>query len=154
MIHHLLVTIAFVLGVQDPDLADRVTDDAKALEGLWLEVEMEKDGNRLNKDALKNPLQMLVKGAEMWIGKDASEQMGRYKTFKLDSTKSPKQLDLTSHDGNEKGQTAAAIYKLDKDRLTICMPYFTADPSTRPAEFKTVLGDTLMILVFQRAPAK
>jgi len=135
--------------------APDVTDDAKALQGLWLRVELESDGKRLIKDEIwGGPLQMFVKGAEMWIGKDASKEIGRHKTFKFDSAKSPKQLDLTSHDGQENGQTAAAIYKLEDGRLTICMPYFTTDPSTRPTEFKTKPGDTLMILVFERAAAK
>jgi RNA polymerase sigma-70 factor (ECF subfamily) len=153
MIQAVVVSVGIAALMQSPGVEYRATDDAQSLQGLWFQVEMESDGKKLNKDALKGAAQMLVKGSEMWIGKDAARQMGRYKTYKLDTTKTPKQIDLTSHDGQEKGQTAAAIYKLEDDRLTICMPYFTADPSTRPTQFTTVAGDTLMITVFERAPA-
>jgi RNA polymerase sigma-70 factor (ECF subfamily) len=155
MVHQLIIAVGLAWLAQAPEVTDKVADDAQALQGLWVEVGIESDGKKRAKDDLKAPpLEMFVKGAEIWIGREASKQTGRYKTYKLDATKLPKQIDLTSHDGQEKGQTAAAIYKLENDRLTICMPYYTADTSTRPAEFKTAPGDTLMTVVFERLPAK
>jgi hypothetical protein len=50
--------------------------------------------------------------------------------------------------------TAACIYRLEKEQLTICIPYFTKDPSKRPKEFKAEADDGLMLLTLERVKAK
>jgi uncharacterized protein (TIGR03067 family) len=70
----------------------------------------------------------------------------------LDAAKSPKDIDITSPDGHENGQTAACLCNLEKDRLTICIPYFTKDPTARPKEFKA--DDGAMLLVLERVSSK
>ncbi len=60
-------------------------------------------------------------------------------TFKLDSTKSPKSIDLTF------GHTFPGIYELDGDTLKIC-----AGLMHRPAEFKHKAGETSMWLLLHR----
>jgi uncharacterized protein (TIGR03067 family) len=70
--------------------------------------------------------------------------------IKVDPTKTPKHLDLTALDGEEKGATAACSYKLDGDRLTLCIPYFSQDRTVRPKEFKAGADGGIMLLVLER----
>ncbi len=64
-------------------------------------------------------------------------------TFKLDATKTPKQIDLTP-EGKGKTGVVHGIYKLEKDTLTVC---FGAPDKDRPTTFASKMdsGDTLTV---------
>jgi uncharacterized protein (TIGR03067 family) len=132
-------------------LGDEVSSkQVKELEGEWRWVEVERDGEKATADDVTS-LRLVFNGDEITIKKSDGTGRERKKTFKLDSGKSPKAIDITSLDGQEQGKTQACIYSLDKVRLKICMPYAPAkDPSERPAEFKTQAGDGLLLLVLER----
>jgi uncharacterized protein (TIGR03067 family) len=134
--------------------ADPVADEVKKLQGEWQVVGIELKGKKLDKDdpEAKN-MRVTIKDNEL-NALSVSNGRERKKTFKLDPAKTPKELDLTSLDGQEKDTTAACIYKLDKDRLTLCIPYFTKDPTVRPKEFKSGADDGLMLLTLDRVKAK
>jgi RNA polymerase sigma-70 factor (ECF subfamily) len=91
-----------------------------------------------------------IKDSEMTFRDTDKPGRERKKTFKMDPSKAPKELDITSLDGQEKGMTAACIYRLDGHRLMICIPYFVKDPSVRPKEFKSGADDGLMLLTLER----
>ena len=105
------------------------------MQGEWQVVEAK--GKKVTKDdAEVKAMRFVIKDNELVVRADGGGAE-RKKTFKLDPAKTPKEIDITSLDGQEKDTTAACIYKLEKDRLTICMPYFTKDPpsarrSSRP----------------------
>ena len=65
-------------------------------------------------------------------------------TYKLNTAKKPKEIDLV----NGKGNTMLGIYKLDKDALTICLG--EEDVDERPTEFASKEGTKVMLLVLQR----
>ena len=113
--------------------ADPAADEVKKLQGEWQVVEVEAKGKKAAKDdaEVKN-MRFVIKDNELTFRAADGAGRERKKTFKLDPAKSPKEIDITSLDGQEKDQTAACIYKLEKDRLTICMPYFVKDPSRGP----------------------
>ena len=71
----------------------------------------------------------MIQGDGITVPSPTRDGKERKQTFKLDPAKSPKEIDITSLDGQEKGKTAACIYKLEKDRLTICIPYFVEEAS-------------------------
>jgi uncharacterized protein (TIGR03067 family) len=135
--------------------ADPAADEVKKLQGDWQVVEVEIKGKKAAKDdaEVKN-MRFVIKDDGITLPSPAGDGKDRKKTFKLDPTKSPKEIDITSLDGQEKDQTAACIYKLDKDRLTICIPYFTKDPTIRPKEFKAGADDGIMLLTLERMKAK
>jgi uncharacterized protein (TIGR03067 family) len=64
-------------------------------------------------------------------------------TFKLDATKTPKQIDLMP-EGKGKAGAVRGIYKLEKDTLTIC---YAAPGKERPATFEAKMdsGHTLTV---------
>lgn len=133
--------------------ADAVADELKKLQGEWQAVEVEAQGRKNGKD---HPdvriLRFRFDDKGMMQPVTDGGGQGRKKSIKLDPTKSPKEIDITSHDGQEKDKTAACIYKLDGDRLTICIPYFAKDTSVRPKEFKA--DDGIMVITLERAKAK
>lgn len=135
--------------------ADPPADDVKRLQGEWRAVGVELDGKKLGADdAEAKAMRLAFKDNGLTFGTAAKPGRERKMTFVLDPAKAPKRIDLTSLDGQEKGVTAACIYELDGDRLTICMPYFVPDPSVRPAEFKAGAGSGRMLLTLERVKAK
>ncbi|MBP3958403.1 TIGR03067 domain-containing protein [Gemmata sp. G18] len=135
--------------------ADPAADEQKRLQGEWRAVEVELQGKKLTKDdAEAKAMRIVIVADGLTFSSTAKAGRERKMTIKLDPSKAPKHLDLTSLDGQEKDTTAACIYKLDGDRLTICMPYFVPDPSVRPKEFKSGKDDGLMLLTLERMKAK
>jgi uncharacterized protein (TIGR03067 family) len=132
--------------------ADPAADELKKLQGEWQVVEIEAKGKKVDKDASEvKDMRFVIKDDALTVGAGGAE---RKKAFKLDPTKTPKEIDITSLDGQEKDVTAACIYKFEKDKLTICIPYFTNDPSKRPKEFKAGADDGLMLITLEKVKAK
>jgi uncharacterized protein (TIGR03067 family) len=150
-----MTSIAFVVLVASSARAENpAADELKKLQGNWQVTEVEARGKKAGRDDPEiKSMRFVIKGDELSVG-SADGGATRQKTFKVDPTKSPREIDLTSLDGQEKDTTAACIYKLDGDRLTICMPYFTKDPSTRPKEFKAGADDGFMVITLERVNSK
>jgi RNA polymerase sigma-70 factor (ECF subfamily) len=125
-------------------------DDARALQGVWQAVWIESDGQKADSDEVGD-FRMTFKGNELTIGHADGNGRTRKSTFKLDPTKSPKEIDILSLDGQEKDQTTPGIYALDKSRLRICMPRAVGP---RPKDFTTRQGDGKLVLVLERVDPK
>jgi RNA polymerase sigma-70 factor (ECF subfamily) len=124
---------------------------AKELQGEWKAVEVEIQGEKSPEDQVKN-FRVVIKGDILNI--EVGNLGIRRKKFKLDPTKTPKAMDLTSLDGPAKGKDHAAIYELEKGRLRICFPDWTGGPAKRPPEFRTQPGDGYGLLTLERVKAK
>ncbi len=145
-------SIALLLAAVTGSFA-RADDDTKNLQGEWQVVEIQIKGKKKDDAETKN-LRLIFKDANLTARSAAGDGRERKKTFKLDSSKSPKQIDITSLDGVEKDQIAACIYKLEKDQLTICMPYFSKDTTVRPTEFKSGEDDGIMLVTLEHVKQK
>jgi len=78
-----------------------------------------------------------------WIRPGRTTEVYR---LKLDSTKSPKEVDLTAT--RLANQFLKGIYKFEGDQLFICYSYDPALP--RPAEFKVTTGERRYLYVLER----
>ena len=96
-------------------------------------------------------LDKLIKNDEITFNPEGE---GRKSKFKLDSSKTPKAIDLIPQDGPGKGKVAAGIYSLEKGQLKLCVHNFGGDLTQRPKEFKTQSGDGLGIIVLERVDRK
>lgn len=132
-----------------------VADDKEALkqlEGTYLLVGLEAKGLKLDAEKLKgtDPLErkIVIKGDQIIAYmKGGKEDPG---TIKLDASKSPPHIDITStKDG--KTEVNYGIYKFEKGVLTICT-LERGDPKDRPKEFKA--DDKALLLVLEKQPAK
>jgi uncharacterized protein (TIGR03067 family) len=142
-----MVVIAILLSVTGGAAYadDPVADEMKKLEGEWRYVSMEFQGIKIAKgDAKLNAAWRVI------ISGKALTWNGRNKIFKLDPSKSPKEMDMVSLDGFESGQTHAAIYKFENEGLIICLPYFNGDNFLRPNEFKATIEDGRMLVELER----
>ena len=68
-------------------------------------------------------------------------------TFTVDSTKSPKTMDIKASDGPNKGKTIPAVYKIDGDTVVICYQLGGGD---RPKTFESKKDTQLFLATYKR----
>ena len=126
---------------------DKSANDAKDLQGVWQAVDAEGNGEKLPADQVQE-LKIVFKGDEIFAVTPKGEQPKN--KFKLDSSKTPKTIDVIPIDGQDKGTIHAGIYSLKKGRLTLCINIFGKDPALRPTEFKTKANDGVGLITLER----
>jgi len=85
-----------------------------------------------------------------FLGSTIPEGEGRKVKFKLDSSKTPKAIDLIAIDGSDQGKIATGIYALKNRQLKLCVNLFGKDTTQRPTEFKTQAGDGVGFATLER----
>jgi uncharacterized protein (TIGR03067 family) len=130
-----------------PDIEPMESDDEPKepapLEGTWELIQMMTGGARPEISWMRVTFR---EGNVTWQQKDFDFN----ETYKLDASKNPKTIDLTvTSEGRLKGQTREGIYRIDGNRLQICM-VVRPDARQRPAEFKAGQGSNCMRFVLKR----
>ena len=115
--------------------------EVKDLQGEWAVVAMEEGGEKAPADALKG-MKWVVKGNEITGSQPGGT--GRM-SFKLDSGKTPKEIDITALDGNLKGTTSPGIYAIEGTRLRVCF-----GEKVRPKTFATAPGDGRTMITLEK----
>jgi uncharacterized protein (TIGR03067 family) len=126
---------------------DRVDPERQKLIGVWRLVSCQFNGER--QDVTK--ARAVVISAEvfgylalLWF--DGADDTGA--SYRIDSTKTPKWLDLTNLGGESKGASMRGLYVLKGDRLTLCFGSSNARPLSLDGGKGTEQG--LLILERQR----
>jgi uncharacterized protein (TIGR03067 family) len=112
--------------------SDPTVKDARALQGEWNFVAIEQGGVATALPAAVRGQKWVIKGDD--IKAVAPFVAGDHNmAFRLDSTKTPKEMDLMPQYDPYKGQQTPAIYELKAGRLRVC----SADPGgkLRPTNF-------------------
>ena len=113
--------------------------DRAALQGEWKIVSAESNG--------EPPPPGLLDGAKFVFCGDKLTLLGKERTFKLDATKNPRQIDFVP----TKGKTPQiGIYELDGDNLRLCV----GPADDRPKEFKTKPRTDHSLFVLKRKEAE
>jgi uncharacterized protein (TIGR03067 family) len=114
--------------------------DHERFQGTWQAQSAELAGEKIPDEFVK-AVRLVIKGDKV-----SASFMGEAKdgSFKIDSSKKPKTLDLTVDN-----KTIEAIYELEGDTLKVC-----ASEGGRPKEFKSEAGSQSILLVLKRVPAK
>jgi uncharacterized protein (TIGR03067 family) len=123
-------------------------DGAKALEGVWIGQSMEVDGKAMPAEVAAK-MTFKFQGNKLFITgntKDGREDEG---TFKADSKKSPKQIDVSPRKDDK---TVAGIYEIKGDELKICLRH-SSSAEGRPTEFATKADAKLILLVLKKKKA-
>ena len=107
--------LALMLGAAHAQKVD-VKSDLDKLQGSWAMVLFFANGEELPADLVKTG-EVLIDDNEYRPKLGATVETA---TVRLDSSKSPKQIDITYTTGFLKGNTTRGIYKLDGDTWTIC----------------------------------
>jgi uncharacterized protein (TIGR03067 family) len=117
--------------------------DQDKIQGTWTFVSAEKGGMDAKNDIPKEAKLVFANGTI----KIQAEGKEKEASYKLDSSKKPKQIDITVKEGNGQEQLHKGIYHLDGDNLKICFAHAGVD---RPTEFKTQAGSQDMLFVLKR----
>jgi len=137
-----LLTGSLVLG------ADDAKKDAEKLLGTWKVVGLQMEGQELLGSDVKEMRFVIAKDAIAVDGDFPDKDKYAKFSYKIDPTTAPKIIDVTIAVGDEKGTMMEGIYKLDGDKLQICVKILGKD---RPGEFATKAGSRLVLATLERA---
>ena len=145
-----LISSAFLRAADEKPLEG----DLKEMQGEWKLVSMEESGTPAPDEVVKS-LRVTIKGAEMLfhVG-PANDKEVRKATIKLDSTQTPKTIELTVNMGAGGDDAAIGIYSLEGGKLKIATVDKKDDKTVRPAEFKSTAEAKSSLVVFERLTEK
>ncbi|GEM_PF-1251779 len=133
-----------------------VADDAKRPEGdtdaekiqrTWVAVSGERDGKELTPAQLEAFLFVIARDQFAFGPHYLPDVLA---TYKLDPTKTPKEIELTVLEGYRKGKAMKYLYRLDGDRLTLCFQIAADAPA--PTEFATKADSGLCLVHLKHWP--
>ncbi len=113
-------------------------DDLVKLQGTWKRVDAEIDGKKLPAAELQTTTLTIEKN-KYTLNMGGQLRTG---TLKLDPSKTPKQIDLSSDAGPNKGKVLPGIYELDGD----IFKYALSNPGKeRPTDFTAKPGHSVFV---------
>ncbi|MFO0893113.1 MAG: TIGR03067 domain-containing protein [Isosphaeraceae bacterium] len=145
-IHHVIVAVLVGWIPQAPaSKPDLAGEELTRQQGTWLAVSSRRDGADAPGEIVRSITRNVEKDHVIWK-RDGKNFAGT--SLVLDPTQKLPALDAIPDGGPARGKRVLGIYKLEGDRLTICM----ADPDRpRPTEFKAEKGSRQTLMVFTRA---
>lgn len=135
--------LLFVGSVSSQD-NDEVRAAVKELQGEWQFVRIERNGQAVALEQLRKSKITIVKQTLVWADNGKDETW----FFEVNPAKTPREFDLIANDGDI-ALGVPGIYRLDKDRLSICLGF--NDGCKRPTTFKNQTGTENLLMVLERA---
>ncbi|HYV36324.1 MAG TPA: TIGR03067 domain-containing protein [Gemmataceae bacterium] len=121
--------------------------DQELMQGAWQVTSATSGGMALPAEIVAK-IQFIVKGDAVILQMEGEPEK-KHATFKLDSSKKPKHIDIMpSEPAGAKVETG--IYELNGDTLRIC----TVEGAERPKEFKSEAGGMVTVIELKRIVAK
>lgn len=147
----LAVLVLVLIGNAQNEKGKKDKGKKTELEGTWNAVKVTENGEVMPKTWLK-AAKFVIKGNRI-RGFYPNLRRGPKKStesFTINSNKMPKQINITELDDTPlKGLTHRGIFRLEKDRLIICLPH---QPNRdRPKEFSAVKGSKQTLIILKRA---
>ena len=139
-----LVGMALLLGAAAPGQNDAKTE-LRPIQGGWKMVLGFINGEELPADQVRTG-ELTIEDAQYSVKLGAAASNS---TIKIDSSKSPKQIDFTYSDGPQNGKTVKGIYKLTGDDLAICRG--VTEIEARPTEFAAPNNSGLLLVIWKRS---
>lgn len=126
------------------DAGEANAQEYRAFEGTWRTVAIQVGGKDLPAERFKTS-RLICKGRDFTAINDAGTTRG---TFSVDTTKSPKAMDISITDGSAKGAIFRNIYELKGDTYKLCGS--TTSGKDRAKEFDSKPGSGYIIQVLVR----
>jgi uncharacterized protein (TIGR03067 family) len=146
-----IALLASFLLAADPADKDKDGDaekDKAALKGKWEPVSSDSGGNK-DDEADYKQFRLVFDGDKFTILKSGETHMKG--TFKLDASKTPRQIDLKVEEGPDedvKGKALVGIYEVKGDELKWC--FVPPDRGDRPKKFTTQSGSSQIFATLKR----
>jgi uncharacterized protein (TIGR03067 family) len=140
----LFATSLCTAGVADDDAGK---SELKRHQGTWIATSSTFDGQRAPDEIARSIQRIVTENHVVW------ERHGKRfagTTIELNPTHDPKNIDVIPDGGRNRGEHILGIYKLDGERLTICM---AVAGQPRPKEFTAHKGSGWTLQTFERRPA-
>ena len=131
-------------GIADDDV---VKNELKRHQGTWIATSSTFDGQKAPDEIARSIQRIVTENHVVW------ERNGKRfagTTIELDPKHDPKNIDVIPDGGRNRGERILGIYKLDGERLCICM---AVAGQPRPKEFKAEKGSGWTLQTFERRPA-
>jgi uncharacterized protein (TIGR03067 family) len=127
-----------------------VKDELDRHQGTWRATSSIYDGQEGSSEVVRSITRTVEDDHVVWK-RDGKSFAGT--RIELDPSHDPKAIDVIPDGGQNRGERVLGIYKLEQDRLTICM---AAPGQPRPKAFKAEndSGCTLRTFIREKAPAK
>jgi uncharacterized protein (TIGR03067 family) len=139
-----LVTFALLVGTVAMAGDKAVKDELKRQEGTWSVTSSIYDGQSASTDLVRS-IKRIVEGDHAVWERDGKRFAGTM--IDVDPARDPKTIDVIPDGGRNRGERVLGIYKVDGDKLTICM----AEPSKpRPKAFQADKGSGYTLRTFAR----
>ncbi len=119
-------------------------DELKRQEGTWAVTSSVYEGQEAAEDLVRS-IKRIVEGDHAVWERDGKRFAGT--RIELDPAREPKAIDVIPDGGPNRGERVLGVYKLEDDKLTICM----AEPGkARPKEFRADKGSGHALRTFRR----
>ena len=141
-----LILVLLTPGSLAPARADdkAVKDELDRHQGVWRASTSVYDGQEAPAEIVRSITRTVEKDHVVWK-RDGNSFAGT--RIELDPSRDPKTIDVIPDGGKDRGERVLGIYKLEGDRLTICM---AAPGQPRPREFKAEKGSGWTLRTFTR----
>ncbi len=130
---------ALLLGGDDP-----AKNDLDKLQGTWVLVAMETEGNDVPAEDIKG-WKAIYEGNRVTLRTE--DRVRRRGIITLDSARKPKAINTWDQDGPYEDQTVPGIYQLEGDTLKLC---FARPGQERPKEFTSKSGTAFLVCVYKK----
>ncbi len=143
----LLLTVTLANSQEKSKGVEKVQDDMKVLQGDWICIMEEFQGQPYTKDKVKEMnKRMNVDKNSMIIKRVSGGKLGTYEgKFELDPTTKPKKFDFTGT-ANGTNFEMKGIYELTENEFKVIY----LGKGLRPKEFKTVKGEAGVYVQYKR----
>jgi uncharacterized protein (TIGR03067 family) len=122
-----------------------IKDELARHQGRWVASTSVYDGQEAPAEIVRSITRTVEDDHVVWH-RDGKSFAGT--RIELDPSRDPKAIDVIPDGGKDRGERVPGIYKLEDDRLTICM---AAPGRPRPTEFKAEKGSGCTLRTFIRA---
>ena len=136
-------------GLATPLAGDPPGSDLDRLQGDWVMVAMEREGESTCRPRTLKGGNAVYEGNKITL-RDG-ERVRRRRIVTLDASRKPKAINTWDRDGPYEDQTVPGIYELDGDTLRLC---FGRPGSERPKEFTTKTPPGVLFCVYKRRRAE
>jgi uncharacterized protein (TIGR03067 family) len=136
----MLLGLAFLM----VSASDPPRSDLEKLQGTWLLVAMETDGENVPAEDFKDYKSVYEENRLTLLAGDRVRRKG---IVTLESSRKTKAINTWDQDGPYADQTVPGIYELDGDTLKLC---FARPGDERPKEFTTKSGTGFLFCVYKR----
>jgi len=125
---------------------EAVRKDLKNLTGTWKVASRESNGEKTPADALKGMFVKVASEGTVTVTKEGKE-IRKVKWVNVDPTQKTKTVDVEVLEGDDKGKTLLAIYRIEGDQFTLCVANSGKD---RPTSFSAEIASGNSLMTYTR----